>query len=473
MPQHDSAQLPVSVAAGNPVDGRRRRGDPAQRRQRGRRRGRDGAGLVRRRDASSPGSAAAGSPRTTTRRPARRRAWTSSSPCPGLGGRRSVPPLEIAIDFGGQVVPYAVGASTVAVPGRAGRGRRAARALGTAAVAGRGRARRSAHAAQRRAVRAAALARCSATVAPAMLLGEGGGRTPARRRSCSPAARTLFHPGLDRALQHACATRARRRSTPGRSREAMVARDRRPGRPRRGRPGGLPGARVARPATVDVRRPSRCRPAATTSTTCSARSTALELQRRPGELAVDAGRRRCARTQRRGDTTSLAAVDADGNACAVTTSLGLSSGVWLADLGIHLNSMLGEGELVRGDEVPGRRMGSMMSPLVVARRRTSRCWSPARRAAAGSGRRCSRCSSTCCTTACRVADAIARRGSTRCPDACTSSPASPTTVLARAGAPTTRWCGGRRSTRTSAASPPSTASGPGADPRRGGDVRRI
>ena len=46
---------------------------------------------------------------------------------------------------------------------------------------------------------------------------------------------------------------------------------------------------------------------------------------------------------------------------------GLSSGVWLADLGIHLNSMLGEGELVRGDEVPGRRMGSMMSPLVVRR----------------------------------------------------------------------------------------------------------
>ncbi|MBA2558381.1 MAG: gamma-glutamyltransferase, partial [Propionibacteriales bacterium] len=36
---------------------------------------------------------------------------------PGLGGRRSVVPQAIAIDFGGQLVPYAVGASTVAVHG--------------------------------------------------------------------------------------------------------------------------------------------------------------------------------------------------------------------------------------------------------------------------------------------------------------------------------------------------------------------
>jgi gamma-glutamyltranspeptidase/glutathione hydrolase len=67
---------------------------------------------------------------------------------------------------------------------------------------------------------------------------------------------------------------------------------------------------------------------------------------------------------RRGDTTSVAATDAEGNACAVTTSLGLSSGVWLADYGIHLNSMLGEGELVRGQLPAGSRMGSMMSPFV-------------------------------------------------------------------------------------------------------------
>jgi len=68
---------------------------------------------------------------------------------------------------------------------------------------------------------------------------------------------------------------------------------------------------------------------------------------------------------RRGDTTSVAVTDPDGNACAVTTSLGLSSGVWLPEYGIHLNSMLGEGELLRGRLTPGERMGSMMSPLVV------------------------------------------------------------------------------------------------------------
>jgi gamma-glutamyltranspeptidase/glutathione hydrolase len=68
---------------------------------------------------------------------------------------------------------------------------------------------------------------------------------------------------------------------------------------------------------------------------------------------------------RRGDTTSVAAADAEGNVCAATSSLGLSSGVWLAEFGLHLNSMMGEGELLRGDLVPGTRMGSMMAPLVM------------------------------------------------------------------------------------------------------------
>ena len=50
---------------------------------------------------------------------------------------------------------------------------------------------------------------------------------------------------------------------------------------------------------------------------------------------------------RRSETTNLVAADAEGNVCAVTTSLGLGSGVWVPDFGVHLNSMLGEGELVR------------------------------------------------------------------------------------------------------------------------------
>ncbi|MDY7089725.1 MAG: gamma-glutamyltransferase [Actinomycetota bacterium] len=69
--------------------------------------------------------------------------------------------------------------------------------------------------------------------------------------------------------------------------------------------------------------------------------------------------------QKIGDTTNVSVVDADGNACVITTTLGLGSGVWLPGLGINLNSMLGEGELVTGDMQPGRRMSSNMCPLVV------------------------------------------------------------------------------------------------------------
>ncbi len=66
---------------------------------------------------------------------------------------------------------------------------------------------------------------------------------------------------------------------------------------------------------------------------------------------------------KRSDTTSCVVVDRDGNACAATHSLGLGSGVWVR--GVHGNSMLGEGELLRGPLQPGARMGSMMTPLVV------------------------------------------------------------------------------------------------------------
>jgi gamma-glutamyltranspeptidase/glutathione hydrolase len=61
-------------------------------------------------------------------------------------------------------------------------------------------------------------------------------------------------------------------------------------------------------------------------------------------------------------TTNLVAVDAAGNACVVTTSLGLGSGDWLPGLDLHLNSMLGETDLLRDPLVPGARMHSMMAP---------------------------------------------------------------------------------------------------------------
>ena len=67
----------------------------------------------------------------------------------------------------------------------------------------------------------------------------------------------------------------------------------------------------------------------------------------------------------KGHTTNLTVVDAAGNACVLTTSLGLGSGDWVPKLDLHLNSMLGEADLVRGPLEPGQRMPSMMAPTLV------------------------------------------------------------------------------------------------------------
>jgi gamma-glutamyltranspeptidase/glutathione hydrolase len=61
-------------------------------------------------------------------------------------------------------------------------------------------------------------------------------------------------------------------------------------------------------------------------------------------------------------TTNLVTVDRDGGACVLTTSLGLGSGDFLPGLDLHLNSMLGEVDLVLEPLRPGARMQSMMAP---------------------------------------------------------------------------------------------------------------
>jgi gamma-glutamyltranspeptidase/glutathione hydrolase len=66
-----------------------------------------------------------------------------------------------------------------------------------------------------------------------------------------------------------------------------------------------------------------------------------------------------------GHTTNLCAVDAEGCAVVLTSSLGLGSGDFLPGLDLHLNSMLGEHDLIDGQLVPGTRMQSMMAPSVV------------------------------------------------------------------------------------------------------------
>jgi gamma-glutamyltranspeptidase/glutathione hydrolase len=65
-----------------------------------------------------------------------------------------------------------------------------------------------------------------------------------------------------------------------------------------------------------------------------------------------------------GDTTNITVADADGNICVLTTSLGLGSGDFVSGLDLHLNSMLGEADLLRGELEPGARMRSMMAPSV-------------------------------------------------------------------------------------------------------------
>jgi gamma-glutamyltranspeptidase/glutathione hydrolase len=64
-------------------------------------------------------------------------------------------------------------------------------------------------------------------------------------------------------------------------------------------------------------------------------------------------------------TTNLVTVDGDGNACVLTSSLGLGSGDFLPGLDLHLNSMLGEKDLLAGVLEAGARMESMMCPTLV------------------------------------------------------------------------------------------------------------
>lgn len=65
-----------------------------------------------------------------------------------------------------------------------------------------------------------------------------------------------------------------------------------------------------------------------------------------------------------GHTTNVTVVDTDGSACVLTTSLGLGSGDFLPGLDLHLNSMLGETDLVREPLLAGARMASMMAPTL-------------------------------------------------------------------------------------------------------------
>lgn len=88
------------------------------------------------------------------------------------------------------------------------------------------------------------------------------------------------------------------------------------------------------------------------------------LARLEGTDAVGFARALANGSDRSGDTTNISVVDGEGNAVALTTSLGLGSGDWLPGLDLHLNSMLGEADLLVENPAPGRRMASMMAPTL-------------------------------------------------------------------------------------------------------------
>jgi gamma-glutamyltranspeptidase / glutathione hydrolase len=68
-----------------------------------------------------------------------------------------------------------------------------------------------------------------------------------------------------------------------------------------------------------------------------------------------------------GHTTNLVTADPGGCVCVLTSSLGLGTGDFVPGLDLHLNSMLGEVDLVQEPLRPGERMQSMMAPsLAVA-----------------------------------------------------------------------------------------------------------
>ena len=94
----------------------------------------------------------------------------------------------------------------------------------------------------------------------------------------------------------------------------------------------------------------------------------LDLLARIGERGLDA-------LHRSSSTAHVSAVDAEGNACAVTMSSGYSSGLCIPGTGILLNNTLGEVELNRlglHAQRPGTRLASNMSPTTARTRHGGR-----------------------------------------------------------------------------------------------------
>ena len=278
---------------------------------------------------------------------------------PGLGGSWRKPELEfLPVPFGEELVHYAVGPASCAVPGlpaglavlweRFGRLPWSELAGPALALARDGVPFPPAHAA------------CLAMLAPVMTMNEGaeiyspGGHLLA-------AGDVLHQPGLERALQ-IVAEEGARSVYSGRLAEALL---------------GLLRERGGTITADDLEayEPGWSEPVESTYlrarflTRGGLAGIAETLPRLPRLRGLSERERVLALVDALrsddgglGDTTNLVAVDADGSACVLTTSLGLGSGDFVPGLDLHLNSMLGEADLVRGPLQSGARMDSMMAP---------------------------------------------------------------------------------------------------------------
>jgi gamma-glutamyltranspeptidase/glutathione hydrolase len=283
---------------------------------------------------------------------------------PGLDGDVTPGPMiEIDVLFGAVPVPYAIGEASVAVPGvPAGCGelhRRWGRLPWHRVVAPAIELARSGVAMPE------AQADSLVTVAPALLPGVGAS-IYARNGKLLEGGDLLHHPGLDTALT-IFAEEGPASFYTGRVGQLMVETVR--------TAGGAIGPRdlaeyrvlpvpVEQAALGGFRAFARHDLSGTIETIGALPAALADLA--PADRAVALARAMLATgPQKVGDTTNVSVVDADANACVVTTTLGIGAGVWLPDLGVHLNSMLGEGELITEDVGPGERMASNMCPLVV------------------------------------------------------------------------------------------------------------
>jgi gamma-glutamyltranspeptidase / glutathione hydrolase len=269
---------------------------------------------------------------------------------PGLGAEpREVELLRLEVPFGTELVHYAVGIASCAVPGvvpgldalwRA-HGRLPWPRLVEPALrlAREGVEMLPAHAA------------CLEMLAPVMTMREGG-RIYSPRGALLQVGERLEQPGLVRALELVAEEGGRSASLDEALLGLMVergglvtARDLRDYAPRWGKPVQAEYAGVTLRGRDGLNSPV---PVLQSLMGCDPVALAIALRGRDANA----------------ETTNLVVVDSDRNAVVLTTSLGLGSGDWLPGLDLHLNSMLGEADLLVGELTPGGRMASMMSPTI-------------------------------------------------------------------------------------------------------------